>query len=121
MDVLRSLDQRIDSLLEPLVAEIEANLTRFAQTSFGSVEANQRATSQIQQLLNRLGKRVRCPKDGCGEPAILRCHGGAGKGNGVFQFEHSTGGRKTTHLAAATLPELHLVPAPADKRRHDLA
>jgi hypothetical protein len=116
-ETLAELDVRINEVLQPIVDQLQAVLNGLGGKSFGTVEANQRAASHVQRLLNRLGKRVRCPKKGCGQPAILRCHGGAGKGSGVFQFEHSTGGRKTTHLAAATLPELRIVEPRPDKRK----
>jgi hypothetical protein len=111
---LQTIDQRLTSLLAPVIEDVEAALARLEGRSFG-LEANEAIVSAIQQLLNRLGLRVSCPR--CSEPAILRCRETGNARDGSFQFEHSASGKQTNHGGGASFPALTLVPAPPDRRR----
>jgi hypothetical protein len=111
---LQAIDERLTALLAPIIEEVDDALTRLEGRSFG-LEANEALVSAIQQLLNRLGLRVRCPR--CREPAILRCRETGNARDGSFQFEHYASGRQTNHGGGATFPALTLVPAPPDRRR----
>ena len=114
-----SSSQRLQGYREILAAELESQLSPFEGHSFDDLESNQRAVRKIQQLLHRLGKRVRCGKSGCGEPAILKCIGGPRREKGAFQFRHNQAASAVTHLGKPTLPKLEFVAAPPDPRVHD--
>jgi hypothetical protein len=111
---LQSINERLTALLAPVIEDVEAALARLEGRSFG-LGANDVLVSAIQQLLNRLGLRVRCPR--CSEPASLRCRETGNARDGSFQLEHYASGRQTNHGGGTTFPALTLVSAPPDRRR----
>jgi hypothetical protein len=115
--LLARLTADLFALHGPLQRALQEVLNATAGKSFGSLEANQVVTRDVQDLLNCLGLRVVCPKQGCGRPASLRCAAAGNSKTGVFQFDHSAGRKRTTHLGPSKFPKLSLTDAPADRRR----
>lgn len=111
------LGERLDALQLPVRQAIQKLLDGLVGHSFGTLAANQAITREVQALLARLGVRVVCPKIGCGLPSALRCAAAGNSKTGVFQFDHTTGRKRTTHLGGSTFPPLTLVDAPPDGRR----
>jgi hypothetical protein len=115
--VLCQLGDGLTALNSPVRRGLEELLLALAGKSFGSLEANQVVARGVQELLNRLGLRVACPKEGCGRPAVLRCAAAGNSKQGVFHFDHSSGGKRTTHMGSSAFPCLTLVNTPPDRRR----
>lgn len=115
--VMKGLDKEISSRLEPVKDKLTEFLSRLAGSSFGSLEANKDVVREIQQILNRLGLRIKCPRRGCGEAAIIRCRPAPRTKHGTFQFEHTIKGRRTIHAGRTRLPSLEVVKQPLDGRR----
>jgi hypothetical protein len=110
-------DARISQALEPISEELQRFLVVLSGRSFDTLEENQLIARLLTALLNRLGKRLRCTKEGCERPGILTCQTGPRRQKGVFQFRHSFKGRITHHRAYTALPPLQLIEAPPDRRR----
>jgi hypothetical protein len=117
LSLLGQLNHNLTVLQGPVQGGLQDLLGLLAGRSFGSLVANQAVAREIQELLNRLGLRVACPRQGCGLPASIRCAAAGNSRHGVFQFDHSVGGRRTTHLGSSLFPLLQLVPAPPDRRK----
>jgi hypothetical protein len=115
--ILDQLNDSLEGLIRPVRDAMQQLLAALEGKSFGSLEANQAVTRRVQQLIERLGMRVACPKTGCGEPALLRCAAAGNSTHGVFQFDHSVAGKRTTHLGSSLFPPVRLVDAPTDRRR----
>lgn len=106
LDGLRQIGERERGIGFPIVPVAEAAL---------QIDATELATIA---LIEPHRGRVACPKVGCGQPAILRCAAAGNSKIGVFQFDHSIDGKRTSHLGTSALPTLHFVAAPADRRRN---
>lgn len=111
---LEALDGKLSRLLEPMIGEVQAFLDGLAGRSFG-LAGNRAVALAVQLLLERLRLRVRCPR--CKATAILRCRATRNAKGGSFQFEHSAKGKQTNHGGRTTFPQIHLMPAPPDRRR----
>lgn len=57
-------------------------------------------------LLERLGRRVYCPR--CNQPALLRAARSGNTKGGVFRFEHVAAGKTTHHTGRKQLAEIRL-------------
>jgi hypothetical protein len=117
--LLRELGGHLGTFQRLVRRSLQDLLNASVGQSFGSLEANQAITREVLDLLNRLGLRFVCPREGCGRPAALRCTAAGISRHGVFQFDHAAGGRRTTHKGSSVFPRLTLVPAPADRRRSE--
>jgi hypothetical protein len=118
--LLDDCDDQVFQALAPVKKRIEILFKRLESRSFGTLEANKAITARIRDLLNRIGFRVECLRDGCHEPAFLLCQGPSTMPQGAFQFQHRYNGRLTAHCGFPTIPPLKLVPQPEDKRRRVL-
>lgn len=119
-EVLRLLDGfdgQVVQALVPVKERLEMLFKRLEGRAFGSLEANKAVTARIRDLLNRIGYRVECLRDGCHEPAFLLCQGPSSMPEGAFQFQHRYNGRLTAHCGFPKIPPLKLVPQPEDNRR----
>lgn len=115
--LLQDLSRSLDVLNDPVRKALQELLDGLAGKTFDSLESKQAVTREIQGLLNRMGFRVACPKEGCGLPAMIRCAAAGNSTQGVFQFDHSSGTARTTHKGSSAFPSLTLVAAPPDGRR----
>jgi hypothetical protein len=120
-NLFNQLDGHLSAIQKPVRQALQAVLNAIAGQTFGSLQANQAVARGVQDLLNRLGLRLVCPKVGCGQPASLRCAAAGNSKSGVFQFDHSAGRKRTTHKGSSTFPQVTLTDAPADRRRADRA
>ncbi len=108
---LEALSDRVARSQEPIVGELQRVLDSLEGCSFETLEESREVTATINDLLDRLGLMVSCPKVGCGEPSRLLCHGGTTSRLGSFQFSHrdSASGKWVLHLGVSRLPKLTLV------------
>ncbi|HEX3151932.1 MAG TPA: hypothetical protein VHR66_27920 [Gemmataceae bacterium] len=116
LELLEGLNWELDQMHLSMIRRFQDWLTTIESRSFGSLEANQRVTGQIQLTASRLSQAFACTKEGCGHPARLRCK--PGRGDGSFVFEHTVDGKMTYHGGRTTFPALRLV---REKRPDELA
>lgn len=117
LELIAARHTQIGAALAPIIDDVQADLDVLAGKKFSSFTENKTLATAIQQLLNRLGElRVKCLKDGCHEPALLRCTNSKFSPMGSFHFEHSTRSQKTRHLGLKSLPRLMLTQASQDLR-----
>ena len=113
VDRLGQLANQLTSLQQSMRQAIDQTLSQLAGASFGSLEANQRFTRVMQELLDAHGLRVVCPE--CQNAAILRCSKNPRAVDGVFVFDHYLSGTRTFHGGSTTLPALKVTSKPPRK------
>lgn len=121
LGLLAQLAAACSAVQDPVRRATQQLLDAMAGRRFGDLSDSKAVARGTQGLLTRLGLRVVCPKAGCGQPATLRCAAAGNSKSGVFQFDHSAGPKRTTHLGSTTFPQLTLTDAPVDRRRSDRA
>lgn len=107
---LSRLAEQLLGLQQSMRQTIEQTLGQLQGASFGSLDANQRFTRTISELLDSHGLRVACSQ--CGQAAIVRCSKNPRTRDGVFVFDHIVSGRRTFHGGTTTLPLLRVVDKP---------
>lgn len=121
-DFFEWFDEKIDNVprLE-LIGATQLWLTRQSgKHADDSLEEKKELATRVQQCLNRLGQRAKCPggpKSGeCGNPALLRYRANwKGYSQGAFYFTH-TGTKAAVHGASEAFPHVELMDAPKDSR-----
>ncbi len=100
---------------EELKERLEERVSRVTQLLNQAGPKERRAfVAALREELNSLNLRVVCPA--CEQPAILRFGRTGTAKDGAFFFEHSTGGRKTSHGVTTAVPTITFVSKPPDKR-----
>ncbi|WP_442508303.1 hypothetical protein SH528x_007269 [Novipirellula sp. SH528] len=113
-DAIEDLQREINRLQRSIRQAIQAQLSRFADRNFGSLQQNQQMVQTIHTLLDSHGLRVQCSE--CGHPAILRVSARPGIEHGAFVFDHTIDRRRTFHGGRAVMPQIRLVSKPARKK-----
>jgi len=111
LDALARLNEGIDEAHLPIVEEFKELLKSLEKENFGSLEANQRIASLVQDTANRLQVAFLCPR--CNEPARFKCVPDGTVKTGVFTFGHARG----NHTATTKIPPLTLTKPAPDRRR----
>ena len=114
---IKELHNTAKHALEPTVATFQQLIHRLAGQQFGDFERNRIVASAIDELLIFTNQRVRCPKEGCGEPSVITYSAAGTAKYGVFELRHSKQGRAVKHGVSTTLLPYILVDAPPDPRR----
>lgn len=114
---LEKLDEQFHLLREWARGELQTLFTSLSHAEFTSFESKKRATDEIRRHLRRMELSLACTK--CGKPAILKAVVAGNSKNGVFQFDHSASGARSTHGGSGTFPNgLQIVePLPDGRRR----
>ena len=112
---LSAIEERVKTAHETIADDLQAALDKLAGASFPSHDDAVAATRLVQELMQRLAKRAKCPNTG--KPSNLRCSKTGRYKKTSFQFEHFVGGKRTVSAASATFPTVHLIEAPADRRK----
>lgn len=115
-DRIADIGRLLDAAHLPIIASFQHFLRSLEGQDFG-FEVNREITGLIQDTLGRLGMAVRCTNADCGKPAKLRCFKPGNRPSGVFQFQHTSGGRANNHGGSKTFPALTIVPSAPDMRR----
>ena len=115
LDRLGQLGEQLTGLQRSMRQAIDQTLSQLGGASFGALEANQRFTQIMHELLEQHGLRVVCSE--CGNPAILRCSKNARAPTGFFVFDHYINGKRTFHGGSTTLPQLAVTAKPPRKGR----
>ena len=113
-EAIDDLQREINRLQRSIRQAIQAQLSRFADRNFGSLQQNQQMVQTIHALLDSHGLRVQCSE--CGHPAILRVSARPGIEHGAFVFDHTIDRRRTFHGGRAVMPQIRLVSKPARKK-----
>ncbi len=100
VDFLSAMLGDIDKATAELRVRFDEYLRGLEGKNFGSLEANQRTASLIQEVANRLHMTFTCSK--CWKAARLKVSSDRNCATGVFRFGHTKG----THGATTTLPAL---------------
>lgn len=114
-DPLEQLTSQVHLVQRSIRQTIELYLNRRAGEDLGDVTAMQSFATQLHELLDAHGLRVRCPE--CGHAAILRCSGAATDQRSNFVFDHYIDGRRTFHGAGSLLPRLRILNKPPRRKR----
>lgn len=107
-EVRREFGEELKERLEERVSRVTRLLDQ------AGPEERRAFVAALREELNSLNLRVVCPA--CEQPAILRFGRTGTAKDGAFFFEHSTGGRKTSHGVTTAVPTIKLVSKPPDKR-----
>lgn len=107
-EVRQEFGQELKERLEERVSRVTRLLDQ------AGPEERRAFVAALREELNSLNLRVVCPA--CEQPAILRFGRTGTAKNGAFFFEHSTGGRQTSHGVTTAVPAIILVAKPPDKR-----
>lgn len=99
---LDAFERKVDLLQRPAIAELQAIIKRYHGRSFGSFERNKRVANRIQELLDRLNVKVKCPKTG--KLGVLRCKSAGGTRNGSFEVRIYVDGKRTSSYTSTVLP-----------------
>ena len=100
---------------ESIANKLQAILNELGGASFPSHDDAVATTRLIQELMQQLGKRAKCPNTG--QPCNLRCtQSGRGKVT-TFQFDRIVQGKRKVSAAATVFPEIQLIDAPQDRRK----
>ena len=94
--------------LRPIIQDVQHDLYALEGVYFSSFEENRTLASRLQELFDRLGVRVLCSKDDCGQLAHSSLLKGQGAENGSFQYEHNMNGKRSHHRRSKGLPALDL-------------
>lgn len=101
---------------ECIAKKLQAVLHELAGVSFPSHEKAAATTRLVQELMQHLGKRAKCPNTG--EACNLRCtQAGRRTKISTFQFERFLAGKRTVTAAFTVFPDVQLIEAPPDRRR----
>ena len=101
---------------ESIANKLQAVLHDLAGVTFSSNEDAAATTRLVQELMQHLGKRAKCPNTG--EACNLRCtQAGRRTKISTFQFERFLAGKRTVTAAFTAFPEVQLTDAPPDRRR----
>lgn len=111
------LKARLREQHKPVRRILQKYLLGLKGTELPSYSEKHRFATSLAELLTHLNLRVKCTKEECGEPAILRARRDRSSRRGVFAFEHSRSGKPTHHGGTVGVPALRLVNPPQDKRR----
>lgn len=76
--------------------------------SFGSLEKNQQFAKDLNGLLVRLGFRLKCQGENCGEASTLHVKKGATL-TGAFCFTHGERAARASHGGRTSVPKLELI------------
>jgi len=114
VELLRSYNLEFDRFRGDIRTRLQTDLDRLNSNppQFGSADEKKVFASLLTQLLNRLGLRLTCQRAGCARPAILRGGRYGDAKHGLFQFQHTVKGRRTSHCGSPALPRLELTLAP---------
>ena len=117
---LGTLEEWMGATREELRVALEKGLNILSGYESQKLEETKEIGSRITELLMGVGLRLRCPREGCGYPGVIRGAASAKESyreSGVFMVEHLVEGKRTTHQIGSRLPAFVLVAAPADRRR----
>lgn len=113
---LQKIENELSGAMRPIETELQDVLLRIKGRTWTNFDECQKLVKQIAMLLGQLNRRVRCPKENCGEPAHLRCSP-TPRTVGTVNFQHRVRGRMTFHGGWTQFPSLEIVLPPRDKRR----
>ena len=112
---LEAIDADYTALRERTREKVQKVLDALSGQDFPSLEARKAIATEIRVALDRVGLRLKCPQ--CSLPAVLRAVRAGNSRNGVFQFDHPSGGSRTTHKGSSVFPNgLTVTDAPVDRR-----
>lgn len=103
---LDALERKVDLLQRPAVAELQSIIDRYHGRSFGSLERNKLVAKRIQDLLDRLNIKVKCPTTG--KLGTLRCKSAGGARSGTFEVRIYVDGKRTSSFTSTTLHRFEL-------------
>lgn len=116
LTTLNEFDAEIDAVQSPIVQELQAFLKTLEGRTFIE-EGKQHVAARIQDILNRLGQRIVCPKTGL--PGFLRVSKVGKSGIETFQIQITENGKRTCRFSSVKFPSIQLCPAPEDARRKE--
>lgn len=105
---LEKINASITTVLKPIIAELQEVLLQWEGNKCASIEENRRLAAFLQVTLDRLGVKLVCPLEGCGQPARIECGRSGRAKHGTFRFTHRVGERYRSHISSSTLPRLIL-------------
>ena len=112
---LSSVHNELKRYQDSIARKLQAVLDELVGISFASHDEAVSTTRLVQDLMQKLGKRAKCPNTG--QPCNLRCtQSGRGKFT-TFQFDRVVEGRRKVTAAPTTFPQIELIDAPPDRRR----
>lgn len=119
MSVVEQFTREFESFRNDARARLQAALDELAANppTFDSADEKAVFASLLTNLLNELGLRVRCPRQGCGNAATLRAGAYGTAKHGTFQLVHGGKQRNKIHLNSTALPALELMNAPPPASR----
>lgn len=116
---LDKIELGFQKLREQTRAQIQSLLNELSGIELPSLQSKQRIASEIRRKLRRMELAIACPQ--CERPSMVRAAAAGNSKQGVFQFEHSANGARSTHRGSSTLPQgLLVVDAPIDGRQRSI-
>lgn len=104
---LAALEERIDRLQQPAVAELQSIINRYHGRTFGSFARNKEVAARVQRVLDRLDLKVKCPKTG--KLGTLRCKSAGGSKYGCFEVRIYVDGKRTAAFSSTTWHRFDIV------------
>lgn len=118
---LEELGDQLDKTISPFRAQFQEFLFSIEGKIYGTLEAKQEITKQVQGFADRLKLVFECVK--CGEPGRLRCGRVGNSKEGVFTFDHTLqkNGKRTrvSHSGSSLVPRLVLINPAEDLRKRE--
>ena len=112
---LPGLQKELKKSHESVANKLQAILTELGGAPFPSHEEAVATTRLVQELMQQLGKRAKCPNTG--QPCNFRCtQSGRGKVT-TFQFDRVVQGKRKVTAAGTVFPGIQLIDAPQDRRK----
>jgi hypothetical protein len=88
LEALRSLEEYLDRVGDPVVSAVRLILSNLSGQSFATPEETKEFARRVQSILDRTGYTVVCPK--CSEPGRLDAVSHPGRATGVYRVRHGT-------------------------------
>lgn len=111
---LTTVRRKLKQAHAAIADELQEVLRELAGQSFPTHDEAAETTAVIQEVMQQLGLRARCPKTG--EACNLRCTQVRSRTT-TFQLERNLKGKRKVTAAFTTFPDVELVDAPPDLRR----
>ena len=102
------INEDLDVLESPYIAEFQTALDALAKKPLESVEESRRIVTLVQNTADRLRVVFLCPK--CQEPARLRCKSATRSKHALIGFEHYVDGKQEFHEHAPHFPAARVQP-----------
>jgi hypothetical protein len=99
LDVLRSLEEYLDRVGDPVANAVSLVLSDLRGKSFKTLEQTKELASRVQSILDRSGFMVECPN--CSEPGRLDAAPRAAVPTGVYRVRHGS----VTHGGSSTITD----------------